>query len=131
MKANSGWIMARGQIGWILGLIVSTAIVIQLERLEIGARLGSLDANPLAEAEPAWSQALHDLRAQTPDPANAAPQDQAALLLALSLAGLQEGANTSQLAAEVTATIDAIGLSDASDPLVIEATEVARRVFNQ
>ena len=129
MKANNGWTMARGQIAWILALIVSTAIVIQLERLEIGARLGSLDSNPLAEADPAWSQALHDARGQTPDPGNAAPQDQAALLLALSLAALQDDADTALLAEEAAAVIDAIGALAAADPLVSDAKAMARRVF--
>ena len=131
MKANSGFTMARGQIAWVFGLIVSTAIVIQLERLEIGARLGSLDTNPLAEVEPAWSQALHEARAQTPDPGTATPQDQAILLLALAQAGLQAGANTSELAAEVATVINAIGNLEEADPLVTYAAEVALRVFEQ
>lgn len=129
MTPNNGWRMARGQIAWILGLIVSTAIVIQLERLELGTRFGALDANPLAEAEPAWAQALHDARARAPDPANAAPQDQAALLLALSMAALQGAADTPSLAPEAAAVIDAIGPLAASDPLVSDAASLARRVF--
>jgi len=129
MKANSGWTTARGQIAWILGLIISTAIVIQLERLDIGAQLASLDTNPLANAEPAWMQVLHNARAQAPDPVNASPQDQAALLLALSLAGLQEGADTLLLANEATATITEIGLSADSDTLVNDALAVVLRVY--
>lgn len=129
MKANSGWTMARGQIAWILALMISTAIVIQLERLDIGAQFASLDSNPLAEAEPAWAQMLIDARAQAPDPANASPQDQAALLLALSLAGLQEDAEMLRLAEEATAAIEAISLSDETPPIVVEAVAIALRVF--
>lgn len=131
MTPNNGWSMARGQLAWILGLIVSTAIVIQLERLDISARLGSLDTNPLAEPQPTWAQALQNARMQAPDPGSATPQNQAALLLALSVAGLQEEAETIRLADEVAAVIDAISLSDESDPLVTDATAVARRVFGQ
>jgi len=129
MKGRNGWVAARGQIAWILALLVSTAIVVQLERLELGSRPAVLDTNPLTEDGPAWALALHEARAQAPDPSNATPIAQASLLLALSLAALQPDADTEMLAAEAAAAIDAFGSLTEHDPLVDDALALTRRVF--
>jgi len=129
MKGRNGWVAARGQIAWILALLVSTAIVVQLERLELGSRPAVLDTNPLTEDGPAWALALHEARAQAPDPSNATPIAQASLLLALSLAALQPDADTEMLAAEAAAAIDAIGSLTEPDPLVDDVVALTRRIF--
>jgi len=131
MKGRNGWVAARGQIAWILALLVSTAIVVQLERLELGSRPAVLDTNPLTEGGPAWPLALHEARAQAPDPSSATPIAQASLLLALSLAALQPDADTEMLAAEAAAVIDAIGSLTESDPLVDDVVALTRRVFRR
>ena len=129
MKARNGLIMARGQMAWILGLLVSTAIVVQLERLELGSRLAVLETNPLAQTDPASAQALRDARIPTLDPGSATPSQQAELLLALSLVALQPGANRDALEAEAVSVIDAIGVNADDDPLLRDAVTLAQRVF--
>ena len=129
MKGRNGWVAARGQIAWILALLVSTAIVVQLERLELGSHPAVLDTNPLAEGGSAWALALREARAKAPDPRSATPTAQASLLLALSLAALQPDANTEMLAAEAAAVIDSIGSLTVPNPLVDDVVALTRRVF--
>jgi len=129
MKNPSGWVAARGQIAWILALLISTGIVIQLERLDLGSRLGTLEANPFAEPREALPRPLEQARARAPDPASAAAADQAALLLALSLAALQRDADRGALSAEAAAAVEAIEAAGDPGPLVNDALTLTRRVF--
>ena len=129
MKTNNGWITARGQIAWVLALIVSTAIVIQLERLDVGSRLSTLEINPMTASDSPWPEVLKEARSRTADPSNATSQDQAALLLALALSVLQGHADKSELAAEAESAIDAIGPVAERDALLHNALNVARGVF--
>lgn len=129
MKIRNAWIAARGQMAWILALLVSTAIVVQLERLDLGSRVADRDANSLAQGGPALEQTLRDARARVAEPSSAKPKAHATLLLALSLAALQPQAATETLADEAAAVIDAIGSLSAQDPLVHDAVALTRRVF--
>ncbi|WP_071795279.1 hypothetical protein [Natronohydrobacter thiooxidans] len=117
MKPDSGWISARYQIAWLLGLIVSIAIVVQLERLDLGI---SLDG-------PEDSSTIDGLRTRVPDIQAASAEELAAVMLALSAAGLQDP--DPSLTAEAAALLDAIPPHLAADPLLIEAGAIMQRVF--
>ncbi len=127
MRDNSPWIAARGQIAWILALLVSTAIVVQLERLELGARLAVLNSNPMGDN--GWTQVLREARVQAEANDRFEPTAQVILLLSLSLAGMQPEADKALLATEAAAVIKAIGPDLGSDPLVEDAVALAQRVF--
>lgn len=93
MKISEALIGARGQIAWILALTLSTAAIIQLERLDIGtqaeaakAAAKATDARLSGEAKAALAEAEAGLAASPADAAAAA-----SLLLALSTA-VQAGA---------------------------------------
>lgn len=90
MKANEALAGARGQIVWIVALVVSTATVIQLERLDLGtppdavakARADGLRDIPLAsDASRVLAAAAARVKAAPDDPDAAA-----SLLLALTVA---------------------------------------------
>lgn len=87
MKQSEAMTGARGQIAWILALIMSTAAIIYLERLDLGApaSLVASSTGLAAQATGAVTAAEDRYRA-APDPASAA-----ALALAL-VAAVQAGA---------------------------------------
>lgn len=88
MRKDSGWVAARGQIAWILALIVSITIIVQLEQVDFGKRLALLEENPLARTQlsvEAATKALADARtALQASPQN--PHARAVMLVALSIA---------------------------------------------
>lgn len=129
MTKHSGLHAARGQIAWILALIVSTAIVVKLEQLELGSRLAALTTNPLAETELAADITLQQARLRAADPANAAVIYQIQLLLALSLEGTRNGADLDTLTVEAAQTIAAIESAAPSDPVLLDAIRLCRAVF--
>ena len=87
MKQSEAMAGARGQIAWILALILSTAAIISLERLEMGAppKARATSAGLAGSATGALEAAEQRYRA-TPAPSSAA-----ALALAL-VAAVQAGA---------------------------------------
>ncbi|MFN3663394.1 hypothetical protein [Yoonia sp.] len=129
MIKHSGLHAARGQIGWILALIVSTAVVVKLEQLELGAQFATLTVNPLAEPALPLDHDLARARLLAPDPATAAPMDQARLLIALSLAGTQDAADFDALAAEAAQTVADVEATVPSDPVLLNAIALCRSVF--
>ena len=129
MTKSSGLYEARGQIAWILALIISTAIVVRLEQLELGSQLSVLASNPLAETELAGDITLQQARLRAPDPATASPTDQIHLLTALILAGTQGTADMAVLAAEAADTIAAIEGGDPADPALRDAISLSRSFF--
>ncbi|MFO8126220.1 hypothetical protein [Yoonia sp.] len=130
MMKHSGLHAARGQIAWIIALIVSTAIVVKLEQLELGSRLSALSSNPLAQTELTADIILEQARLRAADPANAAVTDQVHLLIALSLAGTLEGADLDALTDEAARTIAAIERIAPSDPVLLDAVALCRSVFS-
>jgi len=129
MKNSSGWRAARGQIAWILGLLISTAIVIQLELIDLGPKSMVLDTNSMAQNETIWSQALLQARSRATDPRTASSQDQVALLLALSLTALESERIREMLQAEALGVINALGNIADPDPLLTEAVALTRQIF--
>lgn len=129
MTKTSGLYEARGQMAWILALIISTAVVVRLEQLELGSQLSMLATNPLAETELAADITLQQARLRVTDPATATVPDQIHLLAALVLAGTQEGADIAALRADAAQTIAAIQSTDPSDPLLLNAMSLCRDVF--
>ncbi|WP_431300695.1 hypothetical protein [Tabrizicola sp. BL-A-41-H6] len=90
MKANEALAGARGQIVWIVALAASTATIIQLERLDIGAPPATVagthtevprDIVLASDATGALAAAAARVTAEPDDPTAAA-----SLLLALSVA---------------------------------------------
>ncbi len=124
---DNPWIAARGQIAWILALLVSTAIVVQLERLDLGSRLAVLNSNPTGDS--GWAQVLREARVQAEANDSLEPTAQVILLMSLSLAGMQPDADSEMLATEAAAVIDALGNDLEPDPLVEDAVALAQRVF--
>lgn len=129
MTKTSGLYEARGQMAWILALIISTAVVVRLEQLELGSQLSMLATNPLAETELAADITLQQARLRVTDPATATVPDQIHLLAALVLAGTQEGADIAALRADAAQTIAAIQSTDPSDPLLLTAMSLCHDVF--
>lgn len=130
MIKHSSLHAARGQIAWILALIVSTAIVVKLEQLQLGSRLSALASNPLAETELTANFVLEQARLRAADPANAAVSDQLHLLIALSLTGTQESTDRNTMIEEVSQTIEAIESTAPSDPALLDALALCRSVFS-
>ena len=54
---HRAWHVARGQIAWILALVVSTAIVVRLEQIDFEGRVSLLTTNPFS-VEPMMSDAM-------------------------------------------------------------------------
>jgi len=95
MNRSENFVGARGQIVWILALVVSTATIIQLERLDTGVvpkagsgGEGSLRHDPALMDAAKEALALADARQQA---AQNDPMAKVSLLLALSVA-VQAGA---------------------------------------
>lgn len=129
MKPRSGWSAARGQIAWILALIVSTGIVIQLERLDLGLRLAQLETGSLTKVEPPWSLTLRAARAAAPDPGQASQSEQLALVLALAMAGLHSDADPEALATEARAVINALGPDALQNAMVRDGVNLLKRII--
>lgn len=129
MIKHSGLHAARGQIAWILALILSTAVVVKLEQLELGSRLSALTSNPRAQSELSIETTLQQARLRAADPANAAVIDQAHLLIALSLAGTREVSKPDMLTQEAMRAVAAIESTGPSDPILLHALALCRRVF--
>jgi len=125
MKRREALATARGQIAWILALVISTAIIIQLERVDFANQVAVLARNPLLVLSPdATDTALAAARAahlQAPD----SPDAQAQLLTALSLRALVADVET--LRPEAHALIAAI--HDRDTPIMAAAIEIATAVF--
>ena len=130
MTRNSGLYEARGQIGWILALIVSTAVVVWLEQLEVGSQLSVLATNPLTDTELGTDSSLQQAWLQVDDPATAAVKDQVNQLTALVRAGLEDGADIAALRQEAAQTIAAIESTDPTDRVLLDAIRLCRGVFN-
>ncbi|WP_114964560.1 hypothetical protein [Alkalilacustris brevis] len=117
MRLRESLALARGQIAWILALVVSTGIIIQLERVDFQGRLSLLERNPLAGMEAGTGDAaLESARAayaQSPDD----PLPQAQMLTALTLAALSDGPDA--LRVEARAVLAAV--SPDSDNTVLNA----------
>lgn len=129
MIKHSGLHAARGQIAWLLALILSTAVVVKLEQLELGSRLSALVSNPLAQTGLTIDATLEQARLRAADPANAAVTDQAHLLIALSLAGTQETVKPEMLVQEAEQAIAAIESTAPRDPVLLQAIALCRKVF--
>ncbi|WP_322896091.1 MULTISPECIES: hypothetical protein [unclassified Yoonia] len=130
MTRNSGLYEARGQIGWILALIVSTAVVVWLEQLEVGSQLSVLATNPLTDTELGTDSSLQQAWLQVDDPATAAVKDQVNQLTALVRAGLEDGADIAALRQEAAQTIAVIESTDPTDRVLLDAIRLCRGVFN-
>jgi hypothetical protein len=130
MQRFEGLHAARGQIAWILALILSTAIVVQLERLDVGSQLTVLAQNPLADAALSHDIALEQARSRAPDPATAAAEDQVNLLLTLAMAANDDPATLTDLRPQADEVVTAIAASDPSDPAVISAMALVVTVFD-
>lgn len=130
MKKTSGFYEARGQIAWILALIVSTAVVVWLEQFQVGPQLSVLATNPLADTEPGPDSSLQQAWLQVDDPATAAVRDQVDVLTTLVLVGLKDGANIAALREEATQTIAAIESTNPTDRVLLDAIRLCRGVFN-
>ena len=128
MRTDSGWTSARGQIAWLLGLVVSTAIVVHLERLELGGILVGLDTNPLSQQHLSDQITLDDLRARVSNADPARTEDVVALLLALSSAAILN--DDPELRDDAAALLGEIPAPIADDPLIIEASAITRRIFD-
>jgi len=129
MTKTSGLYEARGQIAWILALIISTAVVVRLEQLELGSQLSVLATNPLAETELAGDITLQQARLRVADPAIATVPDQIHLLAALVLAGTQDNADLDALRTEAAQTVAAIESTSPTDPVLLDAINLCRSTF--
>lgn len=129
MKLRESLAMARGQIAWILALVVSTAIIIQLERVDFEGQLSLLERNPLAQVAPgSGDAALNTARAALAG-ASDDPQAQAQMLTALVLAAIADGTDDT-LSAEADALLIALPpTSDIAEPVLKSAVAIARTVF--
>lgn len=130
MTKTSGLYEARGQIAWILALIVSTAVVVRLEQLELGSQMSTLTTNPLAEIEMASDITLQQARLKVDDLTTASVTDQVYLLTALVLVAMQDGADIAALHEEAAQTIAAIESTNPTDRVLLDAIRLCRGVFN-
>jgi hypothetical protein len=98
VRQNEALMGARGQIVWILALVLSTVAIIYLERLEIGVAkpIAEVSAELSARATEAMIAAEQRHRALPGDPKSAA-----ALVLALSVAVQAGGLEASEGRARV------------------------------
>lgn len=94
MNVSEATVGARAQIVWIVALVISTAVILHLERLDVGGPSTSSGAAVSQQADPAQAAKAAGLLAdaqarlvENPNDADAA----AAVLLALSVA-VQTGA---------------------------------------
>lgn len=130
MNTNRPFAGARGQIAWILALVVSTAVIVRLEQVDFGNRLLGLTKNPFNGANlPAdrvtslLARAKADLAARPDDPAA-----RAVLLIALSLAA-QGRAVPDSVAATYTTEAESLLATAADDPLSQAAALLAEASF--
>lgn len=89
MKRRSALHAAREQIVWIAALIVSTGIVVQLERLELQGANAALTSNPFDSSATPTAALLAEIRARGGGQATDArvmAQDATALALVLLIA---------------------------------------------
>ncbi|MDG3039786.1 hypothetical protein [Roseicyclus marinus] len=89
MKRRSALHAAREQIVWIAALVISTAIVVQLERLELQGTNEALTSNPFDSSTPPAADLLAQIRALGDGQAAGAQtmaQDATALALVLLMA---------------------------------------------
>ncbi|MBQ2262789.1 MAG: hypothetical protein II336_15635 [Loktanella sp.] len=129
MMLSDGWVLARGQIAWILGLLVSTGVVIQLERLELGSRLSTLDSPRLSAPDAAAQQRLDELRTNPDLLMSASLADQLAVLLALSSIGIQSTENFDELRREAGAIIENLSMIEEPDPRLEKAMSLTSDIF--
>ena len=129
MKTNSGWGIARGQITWIFALVVSTGIVIQLERFDFAGQVDALQTNPFAVDRTSALAALEQTRVAL----NAQPDSEIArsgYLIALCVAKMSGAGETSALRDEASALLAEMLPGEIPDgALMTAAVALAQAVF--
>lgn len=128
MKMLEAFAMARSQISWILALIVSTVIIIQLERVDFRDQISRLERNPLHVADSAeLVSALENARIHYKmNPED--PQVQTQILTALSVSAIFSGPEEYRSEALlVLGSVD--NESYDSEPLLAVAISLAKSLF--
>lgn len=90
MKRHSALHAAREQIVWIVALVGSTAIVVQLERLDLELPEKPRTANPFVATQAETTIILEQMRAQNDESDLALAQLATALVMGLMLEGTTE-----------------------------------------
>lgn len=90
MKWRRALHAAREQIVWIVALIGSTAIVVQLERLDLKLAGSKLTENPFEATQPEFKVILDQIRTQNDDSDLALAQLATALAMGLMLENTTE-----------------------------------------
>jgi hypothetical protein len=133
MKRHNALHSARDQITWIVALVASTAIVVQLERLDL-SQTGALVQNPFAEARTDPAALVAQTRASQGESDLALARHATALALALlqesELSGLRTEAQglRDTLAARLDWPVNEAGADGtagvASEPLLGPAAAI-------
>lgn len=118
MRRPSALHAAREQMVWIAALIGSTAIVVQLERLDLQQAGTALTENPFAPSRPEVAALLEQVRAAGDESDLALAQRATALTMALLLENPPDG-----LRAEAADTLLSLEdrIAESDDPLLQSA----------